>query len=130
MRLIAVFLLSVLIFSCEDDPYQITSREYPRLLIQDVTDVTSNGARFTAEFRYRGSEQIINYGFVWDDRPEPLIKWVPDDSKFEVPENIGDEQFSLVAQSGIEAGIEYFVRAFVQTDEYTVYSVQKTFVGR
>ncbi len=127
-KILPLFLLPLLL-SCEDDSFEITPREYPRLLIQEVGEITASGVPFTAKFRYRGETEIINYGFVWRDVPEPAITRVPDDSKVEIKENIQDEQFSFLAASGIDAGVKYYVRAFIQTSDYTVYSTQVTFVS-
>ncbi|MEQ9216940.1 MAG: hypothetical protein RLO17_02790 [Cyclobacteriaceae bacterium] len=124
-----IILIVFVVCSCDDDTFVITSRDYPRLITKPVTTVTSRGARFNAEFRYRGDKEITSYGFVWNETPFPTLR-TPSTEIYMVNENIQDDRYSTFISSGLIANETYYVRTFIQTSYYTVYGINQEFVSK
>jgi len=122
-------LLIVAASGCDDEVFEATPRDFPRLLTRAVTEISEKGARFNAEFRYRGESQIISYGFVWNETPFPTLR-TPSTGIYAVDENIQAEDFSVFISVGLNPGSTYYVRAFTQTQEYTVYGSNQQFVSK
>lgn len=114
---ICIILLSafVLLRCNKDVPDE---RKWPKVITLPVTDITELGARFNAEIVNRGDLKILSYGFVWDEKVNPVIE-----SSDRV---ISSDDLVLVKFSGqisttLGKDVIYHVRAFLRTDDYLVY---------
>ncbi len=105
---------------------EITSREYPRLNTLAVSDISENGAKFNAEIMYRGDFEIINYGFVWGERENPIIE---NSDRVVYLENIQSDKFSSEVSTTLKEEVKYYLRSFIQTAEYTVYGSNVEFIS-
>jgi hypothetical protein len=120
--ILLVFILLGVTFSCEEDG--LYPREYPRITTLPVTDISTEGAMLNAEFLLRGNTEIISYGFVFisglGNNFEELRRVV-------IPGTIQDEAFSVFIGSGLYSNGRYWVRAFVETDDFMVYGEEVFF---
>lgn len=124
-KTILISLATFFIMCSEDDG--VSTREYPRVKTLGVTNITESGATFNAEFILRGDFEINRYGFVWATFTEnPDLE---DSDKIEVYENITEPTFSLEISSALKANDSYFVRAFVQTEEFIAYGQPVEFLS-
>lgn len=114
----------LLLIKCTQD--EATPRAYPRIITLPVTEVNSNGATFHAEIVFRGNFEVLAYGFVWDDNDDPRINY---SEKVVFSTNITSESFSTVITGEFSKGVRYYVKSFIQTEEYTVYGQAFEFVG-
>lgn len=106
--------LALLFSGCEDER---VPREYPRVRTLEVTNITSEGARFEAEIYEPGNGIISEHGFAWSVST-PNIDY--DNRIYLGPcENPG--QFAADISASLAEGITYKVTAFVKSGEYTVY---------
>ncbi|MEQ8239913.1 MAG: IPT/TIG domain-containing protein [Cyclobacteriaceae bacterium] len=116
-----IFLLALLVNCTEDE---LTSRDYPRLNTLAVKDITSKGAEFNAEIIFRGNFEIINYGFVWRENKNPILEF---SDRVIYSENIQSNEFSEIIDITLKEGVSYFVRAFIETNEFIVYGENVNF---
>lgn len=124
-KLSLLLLLFGLLARCNKE--EIPSRAYPRLMTLPVMNVGTNGATFRAEFTNRGDVEILKYGFVWaasSRREDPDLS---SEDKIIYTGNISSQHFSSQVTTGLRVGTVYEVRAFVETEEHTVYGQVVTF---
>jgi hypothetical protein len=112
MTVIAVFL--PFLSGCEDEP---VPRDYPRVRTLPVTNITQEGAVFTAEVYEPGNVEITEHGFVWAlSKPD-----VNSDNRVYLGTFTGTGQFSAEVRTTFQEGITYNITAFIRAGEYTVY---------
>lgn len=121
-----ILLISLLCLLVMCDKEEVTSRNYPRLKTLPVTEISSEGAKFNAEFRLRGDFKVVNYGFVWDETIDPTIEY---SNRVINSENIQTDRFSQSIETNLKVGVYYYVRAFVETDDFTVYGENMYFLS-
>lgn len=115
IKILSLLLLSTLMNCVEEE---VTSREYPRLRTLAVTDITSEGATFNAEFIFRGNFEILNYGFVWDTSPNPRVE---SSERVVIEGDIRSNEFTREIKSALAEDQKYYIRAFVKTEDFIVY---------
>ena len=99
---------------CEDETVE---RDYPRVRTLEVTNITSEGARFEAEIYEPGDGTISEHGFAWS-LGTPNIDY---DNRVYLGPSEGTDRFSADISSALTEGATYKVTAFVKSGEYTVY---------
>lgn len=124
-RNILLVLFLVLNIKCQED--EVTARNYPRLKTLPVSEITKEGAQFNAEIIYSGDFEILNYGFVWDylTRDPTLEK----SDRVVYSNNVNTNSFSERIESSLLEGYIYYVRAFVQTNDFLVYGESVSFTS-
>jgi hypothetical protein len=121
---IILFSLSAAILSsCQKDTSH--PRSYPQVTTSAVTNISEQGATFSADIFSLGSETIIEHGFVWGEG------YNPDLSKDRILLGATDVpgKFTTEISSTLGKNIEYSVKAFVKTAEHTVYGEVVKFVS-
>ncbi len=124
---LAIGAFVIIILSCEKKDVE-PQRIFPRVLTGQVTEISEDGAVVHGEIALKGSEPIIERGFVWhnDDRI-PKLSNADFKSLATDPEN---PLFSYKIRSTIVNGEKYRVRAYAKTASYTVYGNMVTFAGK
>lgn len=115
--------MAIFLIKCQKEDI-IVGRDYPRIKTLEVTNISSTGATFNAEIQSAGRAGITEYGFVWSRAENPFL----DDL------NILSEQkdsetgiYSMFINATLEAGVTYYVQAFVIAANYTVYGNRISF---
>ena len=125
--IISSLVLSLLIgifVSCNETDI---SRDYPRVETLPVTNISSAGAALNAEIVSRGGYNIISYGFAWQARGDaPKINSVS--NVIRVLGNLQENTFSAEIEEDLTIGTTYYVRAFVETDDYIIYGPSVPFI--
>lgn len=116
IRLSLVILVMGLFTTCQEE--EITSRDYPRLFTNEVTQISPTGAVFNAEIHSGDLGKIIEYGFAWDRNVKPQILY---HDKQIITSPLTGSTFSATAHAAMKSGVFYYVRAYVKTDKYVVY---------
>ncbi len=99
---------------CEDEP---VPRDYPRVKTLEVTNITPEGALFTAEIYEPGNGEITEHGFAWAaNYPN-----IDNDNRILLGPFSGTGQFSAEVSSTLAEGESYEVTAFVKAGDYIVY---------
>jgi len=124
LQIILLMSLLWLLVKCDGD--EVTSRNYPRIKTLPVTEINSEGARFRAEIIFRGNFEIIEYGFVWGQSQNPTKE---NSDRVIYSENIQSTNFSKTIETTLKEGNSYFVRAFVETNNFTVYGENVAFTS-
>jgi hypothetical protein len=124
LRNILLFSLSIVLVNCDED--EVSRRDYPRLKTLPVSEITSEGAKFNAEIIFRGGFEVINYGFVWGENENPTKE---NSDRVIYSENIQYNEFSEIIETTLKEGVSYYVRAFVETDDFVVYGENVTFLS-
>ena len=124
LRNILFISLLGLFIKCDED--EVTSRNYPRLKTLPVTNITSEGAKFNAEIKFRGDFEVINYGFVWSESENPTIE---SSDRVIYSENIQLDKFSEMIETTLKEEVSYFVRGFVETNDFIVYGENVDFLS-
>ncbi|RIW13595.1 hypothetical protein D0X99_15220 [Algoriphagus lacus] len=106
---------------------EVIPRTNPRFSVAMVQEVNSSGAEFSANIYDYGSEEIIEYGFVYGGN-NPRV----DDINSEILVQSGkpEREFKMRATQGLTVGKTYIVMAFVRTSSGVVYSVGKKFTSQ
>lgn len=121
--ILLISLLSVLVMC---DKEEVTSRSYPRLKTLPVTEITSEGARFNAEIKFRGDLEVISYGFVWGESENPTKE---NSNRVIYSKNIQTDSYSKSIETTLKEEVYYFVRAFIETDDFIVYGENVNFLS-
>lgn len=123
-NILLLFSLSIVFVNCDED--EVTRRDYPRLNTLPVSEITSEGAKFKAEIIFRGGFEVINYGFVWGENENPTKE---NSDRVIYSENIQSNEFSEIIETTLKEGVSYYVRAFVETNDFTVYGQNVNFLS-
>ena len=122
-----LFLLFILVSMNACEKEKTTSRDYPRIKTLDINQITSSGAKFNAEIFYNDGMNISDHGFVWG--PSNSLALGRSESV-----SIGSfkttGEFSYTGTYGMEAGTLQYVRAYLITEEYTVYGNLMHFISQ
>ncbi len=118
-------LIIILLLSCNEED-KISSREYPLINTLPVSNITENGASFSAEITYRGGFEILSYGFAWSTAPNPVIASSERVIILGEPDGL---TFSSQVNSSLKVENTYYVRPFVITKDYTVYGSTVKFLS-
>ncbi|MEL7144834.1 MAG: IPT/TIG domain-containing protein, partial [Bacteroidota bacterium] len=121
-----LLLLTVLwtLVQCEDE--DLESRDFPRLNTLEVSEITPEGAKFSAEITVRGGYDLVRFGFVWGEEENPEIE---SNDRVIYSVNIRSNTFSEKIETTLKDRTTYFVRAFVETEDYLVYGANVSFVS-
>jgi hypothetical protein len=126
IRALPIYLLlalTLLCAGCEDERVQ---REYPRVRTLPVTNITEEGAVFSAEVYEAGNVEISEHGFAFG-----LIAAHPEyGNNISMGELGSSVTFSFNVTSSLIKGEKYYVAAFVKSGEYTVYGNILEFVSQ
>ena len=118
-----IFLLLSFIGCSEEKEYP---HKFPIILTEEVTDINSDGARFSARIQNLDDFKINSYGFVWGQSDNPTLA----SSKLSLSSDFKEGRFTEVIQNDLEEGKTYFVRGFIQTDKVIVYGDTKAFTSK
>lgn len=112
------FYIIIISVSCSEE--EMPTREYPILETLEVTNISETGVTFNAKIINSNNLDIIEYGFVWiynRQNKEPTLE----SNRIFLTENIKEGDFSANITTTLSKNSFYNVKAFVKTEEYTVY---------
>ncbi len=110
----SLIVFALLFAGCEDER---VPRDYPRVRTLPVTNITEEGALFSAEVYEPGNVEITEHGFTWSSgNPD-----VTHNDRIFLGALAGVGQYSSEIMTALEAGLKYKVAAFIRAGEYTVY---------
>jgi hypothetical protein len=119
-------LLLLLIFSAPACSDWELPQSFPVILTEEVAQVDAGGADFTAHVLSLGTDQPAQrYGFVWSDAQMPTLG----SSQLALSDDLQKGTFTRRIRSDLIEGTRYFVRAFVQTAELTIYGNEVSFIS-
>lgn len=115
-HLTALLILSlILAIRCSDPDFP---HAFPLVLTEEVENIDQTGADFSGVVAHLGANQtILSYGFVWDVSPDPTLS----SRKVVLQGEIKTGGFTHRISSDLNAGVVYYVRAFIKTETTVVY---------
>ena len=115
-RLFLLLTIAIL-FSCEED-MDVNKREYPLVQTVDLQFVDQT-IEFSGEILSTNSYAVTDYGFVWSETAQSNISTHNIISHGPTTEK---EKFkSTIALTAITSGRTYYMRAYIQGNNFTVY---------
>jgi len=119
-----LFLCILLLAGCEDA--ERGPKDYPFVQMDNV-DVLSDGVTFQARITSPGTQNIVSYGFVWNETDNTEFEtW----SEKELTGILSGGTFQAEVHTDIVKDQVYHVRPFVKTVETTVFGPVTMFTGR
>ena len=89
----------------------------PNVITQEVSNITDKGALFSATVDNVSQGEALEYGFVWSSTAQ-----APTISDETVILNPTVEPFySIEITTRLESQVEYYVRAYIKTEEFIIY---------
>jgi hypothetical protein len=119
-----LFLLLIFLFSCDNEA-DIMPQPYPIVLMSGVV-AENDGASFSAEIVNPGKAPFIEKGFVWGRYSKPTLTGCHSSAE---PASEHETNIDLTITSGLAKDSVYYVRAYIKTTNYTVYSNEVSFVS-
>jgi len=122
------FLLGCLwigLLSCDREELEV--REFPRLTTLPTVSIDDSSATFAGEITQVSKEDIVDHGFIWNRFQVNNLQNSPFLS-LGITEGTGS--FTATATGGMTEGVTYFVKAYVQTATYLVFSPALEFVSK
>ncbi|MCF8302228.1 MAG: IPT/TIG domain-containing protein [Bacteroidales bacterium] len=126
MKVYSSFLMVLVIIglgACEED-LQPQPKGHPYVLTKEV-ETSQEGAFLKGEIVHLGNSQVLEYGFVWDNSPNPTV----DDHKKTFLINIKEGPFSFRVTGGLVNNLDYHVRSYIKSKLYVVYGNQIEFTS-
>lgn len=116
LKIVNFLILVGLLISCTKE--ELTPRRNPRLSIAFIQEIDQEGVQFAANVYDLGTEEIVEYGFAYNERITPRI------GDGEVVSRTGQpgEFFELKATHSMVTGKKYLVSAFIKTTSGITYS--------
>lgn len=109
--IISVFL--VLLIGCQKE-LGLQQKSYPYFITKEATDINANGVTLNAELIDKGQEQIVDFGFLWEDGETEY--------KYSLLEKGGSlNNFTLRISSDLDTGGIYSYKAYAETIEYQIF---------
>jgi len=107
----------IFLFLCACTKEEVTSRAYPRVLTTEVANITTTGASFHGEITFSSTE-IVSHGFIWSTFSSMAIGY---GNNIALGQKTGTGNFETSLQSSLVKGVKYYVLAYAQSSNYTVY---------
>lgn len=125
-RIIAVLVLTVsLMYSCQKEE-DVKPATNPRFSVAFIQELNGEGVQFAANVFDFGSDEILEYGFVYSPTSVPKVE------KDDVVSQKGkpSASFELKGTHSMKLGEKYWVAAFIKTSKGIVYSKVIDFVSK
>lgn len=111
------FLACAILFRCTDDPRVIVVHTGL------VKEITEQGVLFAGSIQGSGTQEILEYGFVWSTRSKPSLL----ESRFKAGEGSFQGEFERQVRSDLATGVEYNVWAYVVSTTGAVFGEAVSF---
>lgn len=118
-----IFILLVLftfLSGCEDDDFKFQKRDYA-VLQSELKEISENGALLKGNILTSGDSEIKELGFVLGNSMDNFPRKI-------VLDEVGDE-FEVLVNSQIEAGMTIYFKAYSEGEQYTSYGNVVSFVS-
>ena len=112
--------------ACEKDS-RILNKDYPYLLLDEVTEITTTGVTVNAEVISTESYDVVDFGFVLGKNPKPDLT----DRMISLsPYQSSPDKITYRIEDGLKIYVLYYIRAYVKTGNLVVYSNERSFFSQ
>jgi hypothetical protein len=123
--LYTVFILFLTFYGCKKDAVP-EQTDYPFVILSEVSDITSEGVTFNANITCLGNQNILDFGFIWNEgTAEPNLN----SSIKSLGSNPDLGNFSYRLSNDLKKGKSYNVGAYIKTDKVVFYSNTQLFTS-
>lgn len=125
-RIIALLVLGVsVLYSCQKEE-DVKPATNPRFSVAYIQELDSEGVQFAANVFDFGSDEILEYGFVYSSSSLPKV------DKDDMVSQTGKpgSTFELKGTHSMKLGQKYWVAAFIKTSKGIVYSKVIDFISK
>jgi hypothetical protein len=125
-KYLVLSILSVSLFSGCQKEEDVKPATNPRFSVAFIQEIDESGVQFAANVFDHGSDEILEYGFVYSQTAVPLVE------KDEVVRESGKpgQVFELKGIHSMKVGNQYQVAAFMKTSKGIVYSKVISFISK
>lgn len=123
-KLVLAFLFSGSLASCSED--EVIPRTNPRFSVAFVQMIDRSGAEFAANVYDLGSEEVLEYGFVYGLNTSLTLST----DNFVSEKGSPGKEFRLKSTHSMPLGANIYVSAFIKTNQGVVYSLPYRFVSQ
>jgi len=121
LHIASITIVIVLFFaSCQKDA-ELASREYPFLQTNEVKEIKTTGATFSAVLLTASPKAILDFGFICGDGNNEFKYSIADEKEI--------NDFEMTMTTDLEEGVEYTCRAYVETEDNVVLGNVVSFVA-
>jgi hypothetical protein len=122
--ILSLVLLTILFYSCQKE--ELSPRTNPRFSVAFIQDIDEDGVQFAANVYDFGSDDILEYGFVYSQGANPTYEYA------EIIKETGKpgDFFEMSARHSMVKGKEYTVVAFIKTTAGITYSDRFKFISK
>jgi hypothetical protein len=123
-NILTLLVVAVILGGCETA--ELAPRTNPRFSVAYIQEIDDTGAQFASNIYDFGSEEILEYGFLYSNQGLPRF------GNSEVIRQGGkpDKHFVLKGEHSMVKGRTYQVVAFLQTSSGMVFSAPQSFVSQ
>lgn len=116
---IIISIFFILLIGCEKE-IEISSKSYPYIITKEVSNIDSTGVTLNAELLDNGKEEIIDFGFIWNNEETEY--------KYSLKNNGGAlGNFTVRISSDLEAEQNYTCKAYIETTVHQIFGNTVTF---
>ncbi len=106
-----------LLLSCNSDVVEITSKDFPFIILNDIVSVSNEGVVISASLYNDNDVPFSEYGLVIDSAHKPTVS-----DRIIVLNNDLGKDFKVSINNDLIKGETYYVRAFIRTSDNLIYS--------
>lgn len=122
-RLSFILLIIFIAFSCNKDENEL-QYDAPIFYTEPVTDITPEGAKFSAKIVSLNDDEVIDHGFIWSREPEPNAE---NSLKVSLGSDLSNDIFTTTINSSIKVNNIFYVRAYIKTNVTTYFGSINSF---
>lgn len=124
LRYFSLFIISLLGFSCTEQ--EVVPRTNPRFSVAFVQSIDKSGAEFAASVFDYGSDEILEYGFVYGKQTNLSVLR----DNFVSEQGVPPQEFRLKSTHSMPIGNSINVAAFIRTNTGVIYSKPYQFTSQ
>jgi N-acetylneuraminic acid mutarotase len=126
IRGILLFIIGLICQTCADE--DLSTRSYPSVDTELVTDISADGATLNAKIISTGDAGISDHGFVYSNAPNPTLE---NSDRISLGNVDKTTRFSALANRNLVKDQKYYVRAYALAKEtnFVVYGTQVEFTS-
>lgn len=117
-----LLLLIILAVSCNKEK----EFDYSLVYTGEVTEIKNDGAVFSAKIVDLSKLEVIEHGFVWDEKTNPTIE---NSEKYVIIETPRIGVFNQHISTTLKAGTKYYVRTYIKNTKYVTYGNEVVFTS-
>jgi len=117
--IVSVFITLLAFASCKEK-FEIEKQDFPIITTNEVEIISDTGIVVTATIDQQGNNQIIEYGFLWD-QSEYFLLSSSGISHISTKAIVEGNNFEANINYGLKNEQTYFIRAYCKTENDTIY---------